>query len=67
MLVPFRWAQRLAGLDFIPAPLPGAVVPTGSHAAAAGHVLAGLAEYRQQQRAEKTLEQLRLARHPGSK
>lgn len=58
---PCRWAQRLAGLDFIPAPEEGAALPCGPAAAAAGHVLAGLAEYRQQQRAEKALEQLKLA------
>jgi len=54
-----RWAQRLAGLDFIPAPPPGEQLPSGQAAATDGAVLAGLAEYRQQQRAEKLLEQLR--------
>lgn len=56
-----RWAQRLAGLDFIPLPEEGAPLASGPASATAGHVLAGLAEYRQQQRAEKTLEQLKLA------
>ena len=64
---PCRWAQRLAGLDFIPPPEQATPLPTGSAAAAAGHVLAGLAEYRQQQRAEKALEQLRLAARPAEK
>ena len=67
MHAPCRWAQRLAGLDFIPAPEQGTALPTGSAAAAAGHVLAGLAEYRQQQRAEKALEQLKLACRPPGK
>lgn len=64
---PRRWAQRLAGLDFIPPPEEGAQLASGPAAAAAGHVLAGLAEYRQQQRAEKALEQLKLMCRPPAK
>ena len=61
MVMRRRWAQRLAGLDFIPAPAEGATSSAGSAAAQDGHVLAGLAEYRQQQRAEAVLEALRSA------
>lgn len=53
---PPRWAQQLAGLDFLAPPAPGAPAP--SAAAADGHVLAGLAEHRAGKRAQRALEAL---------
>ena len=46
-----RWAQQLGGIDFLPPPPPGA--PLQGAEGADGNVLAGLAEYRQGQRALK--------------
>ena len=59
-----RWAQRLGGLDFLPQSnldtfASGAGDPTT--VAASGAVLAGLAEYRQQQRAQKFIDDLKAA------
>ena len=60
-----RWAQRLAGLDFLPQWSLDAVAAGGNANAAAaatsGAVLAGLAEYRQQQRAEKFMAEVQAA------
>ena len=65
-----RWAQRLAGLDFLPQSSLDTVAANAngdaSAAAASGAILAGLAEYRQQQRAEKFLEELKAARQAAS-
>lgn len=51
-----RWVQQVAGLDFLAAPVAGAPPPTV--AAADGHVLAGLVDYRSGKRAQKALEGL---------
>ena len=60
-----RWAQRLGGMDFLPLPSLDSVAANGegdaAAAAASGAVLAGLAEHRQQQRAQKFIDDLKAA------
>lgn len=55
----YRWAQQLAGTDFLAAPSP--MTSSYTVAAADGNVLAGLEEYRSSGRVPQVLEQLRAA------
>ncbi|KAL6763310.1 Fms-interacting protein-domain-containing protein [Haematococcus lacustris] len=56
---PYRWCQHLAGLDFVPT-LPGLAVHLSSSQAEA--VLAGLSNYRSQQRVPTLVQRLREAK-----